>query len=72
MQVRAPKPISDKESIEIAIRDHLAGENVPIVDGFPDRDRLREILHSYNPNPKFVDAATAMYDYLYESETIFD
>ncbi|WP_199040039.1 hypothetical protein [Glycomyces salinus] len=68
MQVKAPGPISDEESIEIAIRDHLAGANVRTVDGFPDREQLREILHAYNSNPKFVDAAEAMYDFLWQQE----
>lgn len=59
MQVRSDRPISDRESVEIAVRERLAGKAVE-----PHRrysDRLTRLIRSYNGNPKFVTLVEEIY-----------
>ncbi len=65
MQVTSPKPIPDKESIELAIEHYLHGCQVPKgAHGQPDREKLVEVLRSYNDNSGFVDLAAGLYEEL--------
>lgn len=65
MQVWAPQPITDLESINIAIRKHLSGVRVKHGKYGPNNRSLRKALRRYNPNPSFVDLAQQIYEERY-------
>jgi len=66
MQVLSDRPVSDEESIEIAVRDHLAGLAVRLDEyGGYDSSSLEEVLKVYNPNPNFIQLCSAIYGHLY-------
>ncbi|MGC4768892.1 hypothetical protein ACLQ25_07900 [Micromonospora sp. DT44] len=71
MQVWAGKPISDKESIRVAVRQHLGGINGSMIcsgDGYVDNDRLSDALRSYNPNRSFIDLASDIFTFIYDPD----
>lgn len=56
MQVTTDKPVSDRESIDIAVSGFFAGSKAPAEESWWERDqRLRPIVVNYNSNPIFVD-----------------
>jgi hypothetical protein len=62
MQVSSDAPLSDAESLEIAIASRLADRTVPLKDGeYPDSDTLKMHLRSYNGNPRFVSLVEEIY-----------
>ncbi|MFU8872655.1 hypothetical protein [Micromonospora sp. SL4-19] len=63
MQVTSPTPISDEESIDLAIENYLKNAQIPVDEeyGMPDSDRLQEVLRHYNGHPGFVDLASGLY-----------
>jgi hypothetical protein len=61
MQVKTDKPISDRESIELAISTRLAGQVVPLSGKFIDRAALTAIIRSYNGNRRFVELVETVY-----------
>jgi hypothetical protein len=66
MQVQRDRPVSDQESIEIAVRDHLAGLTVEFDEwGYYDSHSLEDVLKAYNPNPKFIQLCSTIYGSLY-------
>lgn len=64
MQVQADKPLTDLESLELAVRDRLANVTVDWDEYGPDYESLQRILVSYNADPRFVDMAKAFYEEL--------
>src|SRR5215207_5321217 len=61
MQVASPRPLSDKDSIRIAIETRLAGQTVPIRDPnsrYPTFDSAVVHTHAlaYNPSADYADA----------------
>ncbi len=62
MQVSSDVPLSDAESLEIAISSRLAGRTVPLKgDEYPDYDALNRHIRSYNGNPRFVSLVEEIY-----------
>jgi len=58
MQVSASKPLSDEESITLAITQYLAGTALKVTEyGSFDSDQARSMLARYNDNPNFVQVA---------------
>jgi hypothetical protein len=53
MQVAAPQPITDEESIIRAVRERLTGVSVRSQSGEVDWDLLDAFARTYNPNPNF-------------------
>lgn len=66
MQVMSDRPIDDKESIDIAIHDHLYGSN-NIVDseGSYNFALLDQYIRTYNPSIAFVNQASQIAKELY-------
>jgi hypothetical protein len=63
MQVTSPRPISDKESIDMAIEKYLRGVQIPTREyGLPDREVLMKVLEHYNDNPAFTELAAGLYE----------
>lgn len=61
MQVESDSPISDWESVELAISSRLAGRMVPMSNGWPDYEVLRMHIRSYNANERFVKLVEEVY-----------
>jgi hypothetical protein len=58
MQVHASKPLSDRESITLAITEHLFGATLrPNKHGGFDYSGAETLLARYNSNPNFVEVA---------------
>lgn len=53
MQVGAPRPLSDVDSIRKAISERLSGVSITGADGRVDHDRLAAFARGYNPDPNF-------------------
>ena len=66
MQVRNDRPIGDKQSIDIAIRNHL-NESGNIVDseGNYDFELLEQYIRAYNPSIAFINQASQIAKELY-------
>lgn len=65
MQVQAERPISDEESIEHAVRDHLAGRLIERDGWGYSEEQLKDALSAYNSNPMFIELAVTIYAYIY-------
>lgn len=65
-QVAAPKPISDRESIE-SLGERFSTYSVPKTDGYPDYCRLREDLLAHNPDGPHADRIIDFYRLLTEN-----
>jgi hypothetical protein len=63
MQVQASAPLTDAQSIDISVAEFLRRIQLR-GDYF---DELQDVLHRYNPNPRFVSLATDFYSELRES-----
>lgn len=69
MQVRSDQPISDEESIEVAVSTRLAGRRVPMSTWTsggrtyltPDSEGLQRLIRSYNGNERFIELVEAVY-----------
>lgn len=60
MQVRAAAPITDLDSIEIAVRERL--RDCEVATAYDKRDQsLEQILRSYNDDKRFVELGKAFY-----------
>jgi hypothetical protein len=60
MQVESDRPLSDRESVLVAVRDHFAGTAVAGHEDMWQRlNRLEPCLKRYNSNPDFVELATS-------------
>jgi hypothetical protein len=58
MQVSADRPLSDRESIEVAVRNHFAGTAlIPNENMWPRVDLFSDVLKTYNSNPDFIALA---------------
>lgn len=66
MQVQNDRAIADDQSIELAMRDHLAGATIEADRwGGHDHESLKELLRKYNPNPNFIELASIIFGHLY-------
>lgn len=65
MQVSSPRPLSDEESVALAVRDRFAGV-VLAIDGYgmPEWSAVREFALGYNPDAAFADAVAQTYSEL--------
>ena len=68
MQVRSKAPISDEESIRLAVTQHLSGKPIPMTQYGPDQDALLRTIRFYNSNPRFVELVRDVY-HVVRSET---
>ena len=66
MQVMSDRPIDDKQSIDIAIRNHLDGSS-KIVDskGNYNLELLNQYIQKYNPSLVFVSQVFQIAEELY-------
>ncbi|MFC4145139.1 hypothetical protein ACFO0M_02615 [Micromonospora mangrovi] len=66
MQASSPHPISDEQSIDVAIDKYLRDVEIPIHPdyGIPDREALERTLRKYNGSSAFVELAAGMYERL--------
>jgi len=70
MQIRSEHPVTDSESIELAVETKLAGEKVPTKeDGGLDYRALQRIIRRYNGNERFVELVESTYFVLIEGYT---
>jgi hypothetical protein len=70
MQVTSPKPITDRESIDLAIEKYLKDVQISVdLHGRPGPE-LRQALVVYNPNPAFVDLAEGLYEWVRGSDLV--
>jgi hypothetical protein len=72
MQVEADSPVSDEESIRIAVRTHLVAVSVPVVQNTPgyfsvDYNALRAFALTYNPSESYATALTTAYGLFWKS-----
>lgn len=76
MQVDAPAPISDLDSVRRAVNERLRGIQVPRIlsgyeeegeQGSPDMDEVRQIALRYNPDAAFADLVVSTYSDLHYS-----
>lgn len=65
MQAYADHPLTDEESVELAVQGKLAGITVPMDSGYPDQGSLRNIVSTYNRRTGFVDLVVDIYQTLY-------
>ncbi|MFY1702646.1 hypothetical protein ACN28G_13020 [Micromonospora sp. WMMA1923] len=69
MQVWSENPISDGDSIWIAVRQHLSGSSASLSYsdyGFVDHEQLSHALHAYNPNKAFVSLSTDIFQHIHD------
>ncbi|MET8252025.1 hypothetical protein [Micromonospora sp. NPDC005197] len=66
MQASSPYPISDEQSIDVAIDRYLRDVEIPTdpEHGIPDREALERTLRRYNRSSAFVELAAGMYERL--------
>ena len=66
MQLTSATPLTDTESIELAIKGRLAGVHVAITEyGSYDYDDAKRIFSEWNNNDEFVSLALQLYGALY-------
>ena len=66
MQVMSDQPIDDKESIDIAIRDHLDGSsNIVDSEGNYNFELLNQYIKNYNPSIAFINQVFPIAEELY-------
>ena len=68
MQVRADRPISDLESVKLALKHRLSNVRVPRDEYGADYEGLRRILMDYNPDERFIEMAQAFYEEIAPAE----
>lgn len=62
MQVKSDGPISDAESIELAVREKLAGSATHTPrENFVDQEAIGRIIGGYNRNERFVELVWEVY-----------
>lgn len=61
MQVQSEGPVSDTESVRIAVHDRLLRKQVPI-EYEARTEALQNILSAYNGDPRFIELATVFYE----------
>ncbi len=64
MQVTSDSPLSDEDSIRMAVRKRFIGVSVMSPEGYPDPDAVTQFARAYNPNPNFVALFEAAYFHL--------
>jgi len=72
MQAYAERPLSDLESIDVAVREKLAGARVPLDENgcpqydsrFIDGDAVKQTVRTYNPRRAFLDLSSSIYNAL--------
>jgi len=69
MQVSSPRPLSDEESIAVAVRDRFAGI-VLATDGYgmPEWSAVHAFALAYNPDSAFADAVAQTYSDLWTAQ----
>lgn len=66
MQVMSDRPIDDRESIDIAIRDHLdRSSNIVDSEGNYNFELLDQYIRTYNPSIAFINQASQIAKELY-------
>lgn len=62
MQVHSERPISDEESIRLAVSGRLKGLRIPMSlygdQAFVDHKALRHVIMQYNPDPRYADTVS--------------
>ncbi len=66
MQVRAPRPISDEESVDVTV-DLYRGRKPEQKHGHASRSSVRALLAEHNRSSPFLDLAVRLYDELEQS-----
>lgn len=62
MQVAVPAPVSDRESIRMAVADRLRGIQIARDEwGYPDDSALRRAIRAYNSNGRYIQLVLDLY-----------
>jgi hypothetical protein len=68
MQVESARPVSDEESIKIAVETRLAGQVVPFkssgTPSYPDHDWLLLLARAYNDSQAYAKSVATAYSML--------